>query len=204
MIFLCSGVTLVEIISVFACFFKIYSSLVFQNRGAGLARYRLCGRPKEGGRNTKAKLAIKRKCRLKKSFVLQYNPLEFDNRIFEWICCFSGDKGDNGRKSRFHEVLRSWLGEFEGNFSPKTHPGRKRRIFSVQAVSKTLSPRSPLIYSAEAAILFAFSLMIQSSFILPFPQTLTDFTFLPLSESSKPSYASALISSFFLIVNDSP
>ena len=98
-------VTLVEMISVFGCFFKIFSSIVFQNRGAGLARIRLCGRPKEGGRNTKAKLAIKRKYQHKNHFVLRYNPLEFDNRIFEWICCFSGDKGDNGRKSRFHEVF---------------------------------------------------------------------------------------------------
>ena len=71
----------------------------------GLARICLCGRPKEGGRNTKAKLAIKRKYQHKNHFVLRYNPLEFDNRIFEWICSFSGDKGDNGRKSRFHEVF---------------------------------------------------------------------------------------------------
>ena len=105
MISLCSGVTLVEIISVFGCFFKYFSSIVFQNRGAGLARIRLCGRPNEGGRNTKAKLAIKRKYQHKNHFVLRYNLLEFDNRIFEWICCFSGDKGDNGRKSRFHEVF---------------------------------------------------------------------------------------------------
>ena len=117
---------------------------------------------------------------------------------------FRGIRGILEESPDYMRFLKSRLGEVEGNFSPKTHPGRKRRIFSVQAVSKTLSPRSPLIYSAEAAILFAFSLMIQSSFILPFPQTLTDFTFLPLSESSKPSYASALISSFFLIVNDSP
>ena len=86
MISLCSGVTLVEIISVFGCFFKYFSSIVFQNRGAGLARIRLCGRPNEGGRNTKAKLAIKRKYQHKNHFVLRYNPLEFDNRIFEWIC----------------------------------------------------------------------------------------------------------------------
>ena len=59
MISLCSGVTLVEIISVFGCFFKINTSLVFHNRGAGLARNRLRGRPNEGGRNTKAKLAVK-------------------------------------------------------------------------------------------------------------------------------------------------
>ena len=75
--------TLVEIISVFVCFFKIHSSLVFQNRGAGLARNRLCGRPKEGGRNTKAKLAIKRKSRLKNFPSLRQSPLEFDMRFLK-------------------------------------------------------------------------------------------------------------------------
>ena len=148
--------TLVEIISVFGCFFKINTSLVFQNRGAGLARNRLCGRPKEGGRNTKAKLAIKRKYQHKNHFVLRYNPLEFDNRIFEWICCFSGDKGIMEESPDSMRFLRSWLGEVEGNFSPKTHPGRKRRIFSVQAVSETLSPDHPLFSRGSDFVCFLF------------------------------------------------
>ena len=38
----------------------------------GLARFRLCARPNEGGRNTKAKLAIKQDLIL---------------RFIEWVCC---------------------------------------------------------------------------------------------------------------------
>ena len=105
MISLCSGVTLVEMISVFVCVFKIYSSLVFLNRGAGLARYRLCGRPKEGGRNTKAKLAIKRKYQQKIILFFGIIRLNLIIVFLNGYTVFRGIRGDNGRKSRFHEVF---------------------------------------------------------------------------------------------------
>ena len=149
MIFLCSGVTLVEIISVFGCFFKYFSSIVFQNRGAGLARIRLCGRPNEGGRNTKAKLAIKRKYQQKTILFFGIIRLNLIIVFLNGYTVFRGIRGIMEESPDSMRFLRNRLGEAEGDFLPKTHPGRKRKILSVQAVSKTLSPRSPLIQQRQ-------------------------------------------------------
>ena len=130
MISLCSGVTLVEIISVFGCFLKINTSLVFQNRGAGLARNRLCGRPKEGGRNTKAKLAIKQ---------------ELFSVLLSGYTVFWCNRSNTKPQRTVHQLFQNKSERQICNMLHICHPDRKRRNPVLTAVLKLCHPRHPFI-----------------------------------------------------------
>ena len=96
----------------------------------GLARICLCGRPKEGGRNTKAKLAIKQ---------------ELFSVLLSGYTVFWCNRSNTKPQRTVHQLFRNKSERQRCNMLHICHPDRKRKNPVLTAVLKLCHPRHPVI-----------------------------------------------------------